>query len=170
MKDEYNKAVENLDLFAGKNGAMQGSNIAFSLSNTMSNLFKYSQDNKYLFSFGIQVDKTGKMTLDEEKLNTAFKANPEAAKQFFFGFNGIGHEMEKNLDGVFGDEGVIGKRSKSIDEQIRKIDRKIKDIDELNKQRQEAIVDKYQKLESTLAELDSQLKTIKAMTKQKSDD
>ena len=50
----------------------------------------------------------------------------------------------KNLDGVFGDEGVIGKRSKSIDEQIRKIDRKIKDIDELNKQRQEAIVDKYQ--------------------------
>ena len=50
MKDEYNKAVENLDLFAGKNGAMQGSNIAFSLSNTMSNLFKYSQDNKYLFS------------------------------------------------------------------------------------------------------------------------
>jgi len=31
-------------------------------------------------------------------------------------------------------------------------------------------VKKYQKLESTLAALDSQLKTIKAMTKQKSDD
>ncbi len=96
MKDEYNKAVGNLDLFAGKNGVMQGNNISFSLGNTMTSLFKYSQDNKYLFSFGIQVDKTGKMTLDEEKLKTAFKENPEAAKQFFFGFNGVGHEMEKN--------------------------------------------------------------------------
>ena len=37
----------------------------------------------------------------------------------------------------------------------------------MNKQKQEDIVNKYQKLESTLAELDSQLKTIKAMTKQK---
>ena len=94
MKDEYNKAVGNLDLFAGENGAMQGNNISFSLSNSMTSLFKHSQDNKYLFSFGIQVDKTGKMTLDE-KLKTAFKENPESAKQFFFGFNGVGHEMEK---------------------------------------------------------------------------
>jgi flagellar hook-associated protein 2 len=39
-----------------------------------------------------------------------------------------------------------------------------------NKQKQDEIVKKYQKLESTLAALDSQLKTIKAMTKQKSDD
>ena len=29
MKDEYNKAVGNLDLFAGENGAMQGNNISF---------------------------------------------------------------------------------------------------------------------------------------------
>ncbi|MGI8303424.1 flagellar hook-associated protein 2 [Bacillus paranthracis] len=170
MKDEYNKAVGNLDLFAGENGAMQGNNISFSLSNSMTSLFKHSQDNKYLFSFGIQVDKTGKMTLDEEKLKTAFKENPESAKQFFFGFNGVGHEMEKKLDSIFGDEGVIGKRSKSIEDQLKDIDKKIAAIDIMNKQKQEDIVNKYQKLESTLAELDSQLKTIKAMTKTKSDD
>ena len=39
----------------------------------MTSLFKHSQDNKYLFSFGIQVDKTGKMTLDEEKLKQHLK-------------------------------------------------------------------------------------------------
>ncbi|AIE78928.1 Flagellar hook-associated protein FliD [Bacillus cereus] len=39
-----------------------------------------------------------------------------------------------------------------------------------NKEKQQAIIDKYAKLEKTLAALDSQLKTIKAMTKQKSDD
>ncbi|MFE6588822.1 flagellar filament capping protein FliD, partial [Bacillus mobilis] len=57
-----------------------------------------------------------------------------------------------------------------IDDRVGKLDLKINDIDIQNKQKQEDIVKKYQKLESTLAALDSQLKTIKAMTKQKNDD
>ncbi|HDX9638741.1 TPA: flagellar hook-associated protein 2 [Bacillus mobilis] len=170
MKDEYNKAVSSLDLFAGENGAVQGSSIAFSISNTMTSIFRYSQDGKFLSDFGIQVDKTGNMTLDEEKLKNAFKEDQETAKQYFFGFAGLGHDMEKRLDGIFGDEGVIGKRSKSIEKQVKALEDKIKDIDTINKERQTAIIDKYSKLESTLAELDSQLKTIKAMTKTKSDD
>ena len=36
------------------------------------------------------------MTLDEEKLKTAFKENPESTKQFFFGLNGLGHDTEKS--------------------------------------------------------------------------
>ncbi|KUF34624.1 flagellar hook-associated protein 2 [Bacillus cereus] len=170
MKDEYNKAVSTLDLFAGENGAVQGSSIAFSISNTMTSLFRYSQDGKFLFNFGIQVEKNGKMNLDEEKLKQAFKENPETAKQFFFGFSGLGHDMEKQLEGIFGDEGIIGKRSKSIEKQVKDLDDKMRDIDNINKEKQQTIIDKYSKLESTLAELDSQLKTIKAMTKTKSDD
>lgn len=96
MKDEYNKAVSTLDLFAGENGAVQGSSIAFSISNTMTNIFRYSQDGKFLNDFGIQVDKSGNMTLDEEKLKNAFKEDQETVKQFFFGFTGLGHDMEKN--------------------------------------------------------------------------
>ena len=59
MKDEYNKAVANLDLFAGENGAVQGSSIAFSINNMMTGIFRYSSDGKYLNDFGIQVDKMG---------------------------------------------------------------------------------------------------------------
>ncbi|ARO64114.1 Flagellar hook-associated protein 2 [Bacillus cereus] len=170
MKDEYNKAVSTLDLFAGENGAVQGSSIAFSISNTMTNIFRYSQDGKFLNDFGIQVDKSGNMTLDEEKLKNAFKEDQETVKQFFFGFTGLGHDMEKKLNGIFGDEGVIGKRSKSIEKQVKDLDDKIRDIDKVNKEKQITIIDKYSKLESTLAALDNQLKTIKAMTKTKSDD
>ncbi|HHP5606683.1 TPA: flagellar hook-associated protein 2 [Bacillus paranthracis] len=170
MKDEYNKAVSNLDLFAGENGAVQGSSIAFSISNTMTSIFRYSQNGKFLNDFGIQVDKKGNMTLDEEKLKNAFKEDQETVKQFFFGFTGVGHDMEKRLDAIFGDEGVIGKRSKSIEKQVKDLDGKIRDIDNVNKEKQKTIIEKYSKLESTLAELDNQLKTIKAMTKTKSDD
>ncbi|WP_265938675.1 flagellar hook-associated protein 2 [Bacillus thuringiensis] len=170
MKDEYNNAVKSLDLFSGENGVMQGNNVSFAISNAMTSIFKFSQDDKYLFSFGIQIDKTGNMTLDEEKLKIAFKENPESTKQFFFGFNGIGHDIDKKLEGIFGDEGIIGKRSKSIEKQVTDLERKIQDIDTINKKKQESIIDKYAKLESQLALLDSQLQTIKAMTKTKSDD
>ncbi len=46
--------------------------MSFAISNAMTSIFKFSQDDKYLFSFGIQIDKTGNMTLDEEKLKNRF--------------------------------------------------------------------------------------------------
>lgn len=57
--------------------------------------------------------------------------------------------------------GIIGERIKIIDDRVGKLDRKINDIDIQNKQKQDDIVKKYQKLESTLAALDSQLKQLK---------
>ena len=56
--------------------------------------------------------------------------------------------MEKQLDGIFGDEGIIGKRSKSIEKQMKNLDDKIRYIDGVNKEKQQAIIDKYSKLES----------------------
>ncbi|WP_144610749.1 flagellar hook-associated protein 2 [Bacillus cereus] len=170
MKDEYNKAVKSLDLFAGENGVMQGNNVSFAIKNAMTSIFSFSQDDKFLFSFGVQIDKSGNMNLDEEKLKAAFKENPESTKQFFFGLNGLGHNTEKKFEGIFGDEGIIGKRSKSIEKQVTDLERKIQDIDTVNKEKQKTIIDKYAKLESQLALLDSQLKTIQAMTKTKNDD
>ena len=80
------------------------------------------------------------MTLDEEKLKTAFKENPESTKQFFFGLNGLGHDTEKKLDRIFGDEGIIGKRSKSIEKQVTDLERKIQDIDTVNKEKQKQLL------------------------------
>lgn len=63
------------------------------------------------------------MTLDEEKLKTAFKENPNLRNNFSFGLNGLGHDTEKKLDGIFGDEGIIGKRSKSIEKQVTDLEK-----------------------------------------------
>lgn len=170
MKDEYNNAVTTLKAYGGKDGVMQGSNVAFSIQNAMSSMFSYNKDGKYLSSFGIQVDKDGFMTVDEEKLKAAFKEEPESTKQFFFGYTGLGYEMEKKLDQIFGDQGFMGRRSESIDEQISNLDKKINDIDAMNQQKQTEIIKKYSKLESDLAALDYQLKAMQAMTNTDNDD
>ena len=41
MKDEYNKAVKSLDLFAGENGVMQGSNVSFAINNAMTGILNF---------------------------------------------------------------------------------------------------------------------------------
>ncbi|QWG85382.1 flagellar hook-associated protein 2 [Bacillus mycoides] len=170
MVADYNKAVSTIDIFAGKGGAFQGQAIMQSVRQAMNNVVTFSQDGNYLFSFGIQLKQDGTMEVNDEKLTQALKEKPDAAKQFFFGSNGLGKMMEEPLDKLFGDKGVVGERVKNIDSRVSDLDKKIKDIETQNLQKQDEIVKKYQKLESTLAALDSQLKTIKAMTKQKSDD
>ncbi|UYO21793.1 flagellar hook-associated protein 2 [Bacillus sp. 41-22] len=170
MVADYNKAVSTIDIFAGKGGAFQGQAIMQSVRQAMNNVVTFSQDGNYLFSFGIQLKQDGTMEVNDEQLTKALKDKPDAAKQFFFGSNGLGKMMEEPLDKLFGDKGVVGERVKNIDSRVSDLDKKIKDIETQNLQKQDEIVKKYQKLESTLAELDSQLKTIKAMTKQKSDD
>lgn len=141
-----------------------------SIRQVMNSVVTFSQDDNYLFTFGIQIKQDGTLEVDDETLTKALKEKPDTAKQFFFSSNGLGKMMEAPLEKLFGDKGVVGERVKSIDSRVSDLDRKISDIDMQNKQKQDEIVKKYQKLESTLAALDSQLKTIKAMTKQKSDD
>ncbi|MED2840400.1 flagellar hook-associated protein 2 [Bacillus wiedmannii] len=170
MVADYNKAVNTVDIFAGKGGVFQGQAIMQSVRQAMNNVVTFSQDGNYLFTFGIQLKQDGTMEVNEEELTKALKEKPDAAKQFFFSSNGLGKMMEEPLDKLFGDKGVVGERVKNIDSRVSDLDKKIKDIETQNLQKQDEIVKKYQKLESTLAALDSQLKTIKAMTKQKSDD
>ncbi|PGB04472.1 flagellar hook-associated protein 2 [Bacillus toyonensis] len=170
MVADYNKAVNTVDIFAGKGGIFQGQTIMQSVRQAMNNVVTFSQEGNYLFTFGIQLKQDGMMEVNDEKLTQALKEKPDAAKQFFFSSNGLGKMMEEPLDKLFGDKGVVGERVKNIDSRVSDLDKKIKDIETQNLQKQDEIVKKYQKLESTLAALDSQLKTIKAMTKQKSDD
>lgn len=161
MVADYNKAVSTVDIFAGKGGAFQGQAIMQSVRQAMNNVVTFSQDGNYLFTFGIQLKQDGTMEVDDEKLTKALKEKPDAAKQFFFSSNGLGKMMEEPLDKLFGDKGVVGERVKNIDSRVSDLDKKIKDIETQNLQKQDEIVKKYQKLESTLAALDSQLKQLK---------
>ena len=152
MVADYNKAVSTVDIFAGKGGAFQGQAIMQSVRQAMNNVVTFSQDGNYLFTFGIQLKQDGTMEVNDEKLTQALKEN-RCAKQFFFSSNGLGKMMEEPLDKLFGDKGVVGERVKNIDSRVSDLDKKIKDIETQNLQKQDEIVKKYQKLESTLARL-----------------
>ncbi|MCM3736631.1 flagellar hook-associated protein 2 [Bacillus cytotoxicus] len=170
MVESYNKAVSTMDDFGGKDRPLQGHGTMSTIRQAMQGVATFAKDGKYLYSFGVRMNKDGTMKVDEAKLTEALKENPEAAKQFFFGRDGLGKQMTKKLDGVFGDQGVIAKHLERLEEPIKDIDAKISDIDLQNTRKQESIVQKYANLEKTLGMLDYQLKSIQAMTKSKKDD
>lgn len=170
MVESYNKAVATMVDFGGKDRPLQGKGIMSTIQQAMHGVATFAKDGKYLYSFGVQMNKDGTMKVDEEKLSKALKEEPEAAKQFFFGRDGIGKQMTKKLDGIFGDQGIITQHVKDLEDPIRKLDEKIRDIDLQNTRKQESIVKKYADLEKTLGMLDYQLKSIQAMTKTKKDD
>jgi flagellar hook-associated protein 2 len=170
MSNEYNNAIGKLGTYGGEGGVLQGSNAVLSTSRALGAISIFQVNGKYASSYGIQMDKTGRINLDATKLQDAFKKDPDGAKAFFFGANGLGKYLEKQLDKVFGETGSIGSRIKSYDEELQKINTQITKIDELNRSRQDAIIAKYAKLEQQMAALNTQLNYIKAVTKKDNDD
>ncbi|UOY93391.1 flagellar hook-associated protein 2 [Ectobacillus sp. JY-23] len=170
MSNEYNNAISKLGTYGGEGGVLQGSNAVLTTSKALGTIGTFQVNGKYASSYGIQMDKTGRITIDTTKLQDAFKKDPDGAKAFFFSVNGLGKHLEKQLDKVFGETGSIGSKIKSYDEELQKINKQITKIDELNRSRQDAIIAKYAKLEQQMAALNTQLNYIKAATKTDKDD
>lgn len=170
MTSEYNNAIGKLESYGGEGGALQGSNVILNTSRALASIGSFQAGGAYASSFGIQMDKTGRVTLDTAKLQEAFKKDPEGAKAFFFGANGLGKNIESQLDKVFGETGIIGGKIKSFDEELKKVNAQISKIDDLNRTKQDAIIAKYAKLEQQMSALNTQLNYIKAATKQPSED
>ncbi|MFD3446011.1 flagellar hook-associated protein 2 [Microbacteriaceae bacterium 4G12] len=170
MVDEYNKAMSKYDAYAGQGGPLQANTVVLSTNRALSSIALFSNNGKYLSNFGVQIDKTGRLTIDNQKLSDAFKKDPQGAQQFFFGTGGLGKNMDSQLSNVFGDQGLIDKRTKSLTDQVGKLDQQIAKIDASNKDRQDAIIKKYAAFDEQMAALNSQLDFLKALTKPNSND
>lgn len=171
MVNSFNAAAAKLASYTGEGTYMQAGSIALATSRAMSNMVMFkSAAGQYLSQYGIEVDKTGRLSVNETKLQEAFKNDPDAAKAFFFGTSGIAKTMDTELDKIFGETGLTTTKLKSIDDQLSDISQKLADIDTQNQAKQEAIVAKYALFEQQMSLLNNQLASIKALTKSNSDD
>lgn len=171
MVDSFNTAISTLASYTAEGTYMQAGNIALATSRAMSNMVMFkSNAGQYLSHYGIEVDKTGRLSVDTTKLQEAFKNDPDAAKAFFFGTSGIAKTMDTELDEIFGETGLTTTKLKSIDDQLSDISKKLADIDMQNQAKQEAIVAKYALFEQQMSLLNTQLASIKALTKSDSND
>src|SRR5207245_2962024 len=115
-----------------------------------------------LETVGISLGKDGKLTLDQDKLQAEFAADPDAVKSFFATDDvGFANRFDKLV------EQLAGENDSLLSNRLSALDRKVLDsqqrVDAMNAQldkNRERLLNQFAKLEETISNIRSNLSTI----------
>ncbi len=112
---------------------------------------------KSLQDLGISISREGKLELsDAAKLTDAAAKDPGAISSLFDGKEGVATRLLGQVDSYLGSDGLISRRQKTMDEQMKQLDRKIGDWDVRLERREAQLRVQYGRLQETLQTLQSQ--------------
>lgn len=110
---------------------------------------------KTLRDLGISRDKTGMMTLDEAKLDSALTANP-AAVEAVFASGGFAQKMTTLVDSYTSTTGILASKSQSLTNRGRALQTTIDRINDNADKLRKRLEDQFTKLEQAMSRLQSQ--------------
>lgn len=141
--DKYNELVLLVDteLYSAEGVVEDKSSLRSIMDGVKGKLFgSYGKDSDLnVFNFGFEIDKSGVLSLDTEKLNDALQKNPEDLKMLFLGVaesEGLGTQLKTYLDDLDSFQGLITRYEEGLD--TRK-----KSIEEEQKKAEEQLDSKY---------------------------
>lgn len=109
-------------------------------------------DLKMLSQIGIEVDKTGKVQVDDAKLKEAIKEKPtQVADIFIKKDTGMTAKMQTYIKGYTEYAGIIDSKLKYYDARIQDVDKSMKRLDERVEMRRESLIRQFTALDKALA-------------------
>lgn len=110
---------------------------------------------------GIEIDRYGKLSIDDEKLDEALSSNLSDVKQIFTGVGGIIDRVEKNVDLAIktyssSGGGYISNRIKSLQNEIKYIDEDIENMERRLEMRETRLRAQFAQMDSLLSQLNNQ--------------
>lgn len=171
--DEYKKVQSYLDSQTsftpgedGKNnttGKLFGDSTVSSLKSKLRSVFTGVvaglPDNsiKMLAQLGVEIDRTGALTLDETKLRDAVLQKPEEVKAFFTKPDtGLVAKLQTYIKGYTENSGIIDNKVNYFSERIKDADKRIEQLEARVEMRKASLVRQYTVLDKALASLYSQ--------------
>ncbi|MCX7736997.1 MAG: flagellar filament capping protein FliD [Candidatus Kapabacteria bacterium] len=86
-------------------------------------------DMKYLTDIGIKINNDGTLSInDKTKLTQALKNNPEEVANLFTANDGFAKKLEKSIEMLLGDKGLIQSKKKSLGDQIEQTIKRNKEV------------------------------------------
>lgn len=86
-------------------------------------------DMKYLTDIGIKINNDGTLSInDKTKLTQALKNNPEEVANLFTANDGFPRKLEKSIEMLLGDKGLIQSKKKSLSDQIDQTIKRNKEV------------------------------------------
>ncbi|WP_169799580.1 flagellar filament capping protein FliD [Ferrimonas marina] len=111
-------------------GVLNGDPALRALSQKMRNeLYGESSDSLRLYDLGIEVDRNGKLTLDEDKLHSALDTHGSKVQDFFTEENGLFDRLDNTMASLIDNDGYLKNRQDSMDSNIRRVEDRVEQHD-----------------------------------------
>lgn len=117
--------------------------------------------NNSLSILGIEVDKFGKLSIDQEKLTEALTNNLSDLEQMFSGVNGVMERVEQSIDLAIGSysqpyEGYIAARINSLESEVGYINEGIDRLENRLAMREQRLVMQFAEMDRLITQLNNQ--------------
>ncbi|WP_369789322.1 flagellar filament capping protein FliD [Rouxiella sp. WC2420] len=126
LVDAYNKMLDSMGASTAigskttQRGVFAGDASIASLDRNLKSLLRTTIGGKNISQFGLSADKTGHLTLDSSKLDSALKLDPKALTTLFNGKDGLVKKLDQSLDAYLNkNTGMFKQRQDTLDHQGR---------------------------------------------------
>lgn len=114
-----------------------------------------SGDIRALSDLGITTDKTGKLVIDDTKLDKVLESNYDAVGQFLAGDNGLLSRVDSSIDGYIKTGGILEQRVSGLQTTLRNVDDQRDALDLRIEKIQTRLYAQYNAMDSLVAQLSS---------------
>lgn len=116
---------------------------------------------KYLTDIGIKINSDGTLSVnDKTKLSEALKNNPEEVANLFTANDGFAKKIEKSIEMLVGEKGLIQSKRKSIGDQIDQTIKRNKEVTAIIDRQAENLKKEYMSMLKVYLEAQSQYNTL----------
>jgi flagellar hook-associated protein 2 len=110
---------------------------------------------------GIEINDDGTLKLaDREKLLTAVETDPDAVQSFFAADDGLATRLSDRLGTFLGTDGILKRRTKTIESKISRLDTQIERWDERLAIREDQLRRQYARLQESIALIEGQQQSL----------
>ena len=135
-------------------GALKGDSSVRMLQNSMRQVvFAPSPNGMRLSDIGIEMDRNGKLEINEDKLSEALKSDPSAVKAMFTDEGGYVDRLDSVIDPFTKSGGYLDLKQDNLDKQVSRIDDNMERHDYHMQQRYQIYLSQFTAMEANIMKM-----------------
>lgn len=150
--DEYNNLMSKLTDDGIKNDSMSRN-----LQSLMRSSFQGLFDSKTLYSIGLEFDRTGKLTINSDRLDTALNTDPQQVANMLTGDNGLVNKLQTSLAPYSDRYGFLKTKVDNLQSSLDAVSKKQDDFDTKMQLVYKRYLNQFTQMQITISQLESSM-------------
>ncbi|MBE0359888.1 MULTISPECIES: flagellar filament capping protein FliD [Pseudoalteromonas] len=149
--DAFNSLVNGIT----SNDNLKRDNMASGLARSLRNDFQGTFEGKTLYSVGIEFDRSGNLTINNERLEAAMTNDPEALTKMLQGETGLMSKLEKRVEPYTKSYGLMTDKKNTLQSSLDIVVRQQKSHNTSMEQVYQRYLSQFTQMQQTIAQLES---------------